>query len=257
MRFILIGLLLMFACAPADAAESIRADYALMAGGVRMIDVNATFDLQQKKYKVRTEAKTIGVFAKILPWTGAFETTGVENYLPTNHAYDVGWRGHNEKRGFVYDPPGVLKSMYLVEDNQTRDAPVDADMAKDTRDMLSAIMAMIDRFERNGSCAGDTLSYDGKRSFIIRVKDAGEATMNNPNLSSYTGLAHGCSVEIIPQKGKWPKKPRGWLRIQKQAEGRLPVIWLAHPKKDAIAIPVRVDIHTKYGDVIAHLVALQ
>lgn len=224
-----------------------------------MIKVDTNFDLQPKNYAVRADAKTIGMFEKILPWSGTFETTGEDTYKPVHHDYSVRWRSNIQTGVFTYKPAGVFESMTQTENGSPKGEDVDPEIAKDTTDLLSAALIMFNTYEKTGSCTVDVPAFDNARSFIIRFKDASDGVMNNPNSSSYTGPAHGCSVEIIPQKGKWPKKPRGWLRIQQQAKagGKLPIFWIAKPKPELPVIPVRVDIHTKYGDVIAHLTGVQ
>jgi len=223
-----------------------------------MIEVNANFDFNQQ-YNVRTEAKTIGMFSKLLPWAGIFQTSGKAGFKPVRHDYEVTWRNKVETSTFLYEPAGVFKSMTQTKDGETKENPIDLEIAKDTRDLLSTVSMMFDQYERTGKCAGDILTFDNARSFIVRFADAGDGVMDNAKLSVYTGPAHACTVEIIPQKGKWPKKPRGWLRIQEQAKagGQLPVLWLAKPDANTPAIPVRVDIHTKFGNVIAHLSGLK
>ncbi len=224
-----------------------------------MIDIAIGFDIAPKKYAIKADARTLGVFEKILPWTGHFETTGTGNFKPLRHDYAVSWRGEPSRSTFLYKPAGVFASMTETKDGKQVDVPVGADITSGTRDMLSSLMVMFSQYQKTGRCAADVLTFDNARSFIIRFTDKADGTLNNPSLSSFTGQAHACTVEIIPQKGHWPKKPRGWLRIQAEAKegGKLPVIWLARPTEGKPAIPVRIDIHTRYGDVIAHLAKLQ
>src|SRR5690606_26648063 len=133
------------------------------------------------------------------------------------------------------------------------------DIAQGTRDMLSAGGMVLKRDATTGKRAGGTLAFDGKRGLTIKVTHAGDAGLNNAKLSSDTGPADGCAGRIIQGTGKRQTKPRGWMRIQQMGEkdGKLPVLWLAKPASDTPVIPVRIDIHTKYGDVIAHLTNVQ
>lgn len=240
---------------PAQAAERQKFDvtYAMYTGGVRMIDINTNFNLSAKKYTVRTKAATIGIFETLLPWQGVFETSGQTGFKPVRHDYTVTWRGDGEQSTFFYNPAGKFQSMQKTKNGKTEKTQIDADITKGTTDLLTTTIRLFEHFQKTGSCKLDVLTFDNARSFITRFTDAGQINLNNPRLSAYTGPAHGCAVEIIPQKGNWPKKPRGWLRIQQQAKNKLPILWLAKPEPDLPVIPVRVDIHTKYGDVIAHL----
>jgi hypothetical protein len=260
MRIILSVLVVLLWAAPALAADPapFTASYGLYTGGVHMITVDTIFDLQPKAYEVHTDAKTIGIFSKLLPWSGKFDTRGENpDFRPLEHNYTVSWRGNVETSTFYYQPAGTFKNMTLTKKGATVENPVGPEIAQGTRDLLSTIMIAFKHFEDEGSCAGQILTFDNARSFYVKFTDAGNTMMDNPKISSYQGPAHGCAVEIIPQKGKWPKKPRGWLRIQQQAGNQLPILWLARPRADLPAIPVRVDIHTKYGDVIAHLTGIQ
>lgn len=224
-----------------------------------MIKIDANFDLKPKTYDMRIDAKTSGIFEKILPWDGMFATAGTEGFKPIKHDYQVRWRSKISAGTFNYQPAGKFQSMTKTEDGKPRDEAIDSEITDNTSDLLSAVLTAFNNYEKNESCNADVLTFDNSRSFIVRFRDAGDGVMNNPKVSSYTGPAHACSVEIIPQKGKWPKKPRGWLRIQEEAKttGKLPIIWIAKPTPDTPVIPVRVDIHTKYGDAYAHLVKLQ
>ncbi|HEY8964450.1 MAG TPA: DUF3108 domain-containing protein [Alphaproteobacteria bacterium] len=258
MRFVL-PLLLCLIAAPAWA-ESAKATYGLYTGGVKMIDVTSDVDIGSQSYTMKTVGATTGIFKTLLPWTGTFDTTGEGNFLPTKHTYAVAWRGDSETLTFNYEKPGVLKSVTKTkEDGTVEDATPEADISDGTRDLLSALGMMMKRYADTGKCAGDTLVFDGKRSLTVQIADAGDTTMNNAELSVYQGPAHGCAVKIIQGKGKWPKKPRGWMRIQQMGEkdGKLPIIWLAKPINSGPVMPVRIDIHTKYGDVIAHLTSVQ
>ncbi|MCB1537364.1 MAG: DUF3108 domain-containing protein [Rhodospirillales bacterium] len=262
MRLILVAiacLVLYTQTAHADEKKPINATYGLYAGGVRMIGLTALYELGPDSYHLAADARTVGIFAKLLPWWGKFDTVGGSGFEPAEHDYSVSWQDKVERAVFRYDPPGSFKGMTLTKKGKTEEPAVDPDITAGTRDLLSTLMLAVDGYARTQSCARDVLAFDNARSFIVRFRDAGDTVMNNPRLSSYTGPAHGCSVEIVPQKGKWPKKPRGWLIIQQQAKagGRLPVVWLATPAPGLPVIPVRVDIHTKYGDVIAHLSGLQ
>jgi len=260
MRIALV-LIMLFLASTAKASENIpfTATYALYTGGVRMVDVAINFDITPKKYTITADAKTLGIFEKILPWTGHFETTGTGNFKPLQHDYAVSWRGETSQSTFSYKPAGVFTSLTQTKNGKKIDEPIEADITNGTRDMLSSMLVMFSQYETTGKCASDVLTFDNARSFIIRFADKADGMLDNPNLSSFTGQAHACTVEIIPQKGHWPKKPRGWLRIQAEAKkgGKLPVIWMAKPAEGKPAIPVRIDIHTRYGDVIAHLAKLQ
>jgi len=257
MRLALAALLCLLS-APAFAAP-VNATYGLYTGGVKMIDVKATLDFKPDSYHMRTEASTIGIFAKLLPWSGVFDTLGVSEFQPSKHDYTVKWRGDSETLSFAYAPAGKLTSVTKIEGDKKTDETPDSDVAQGTRDMLSAVGMVLKRYESTGKCAGDTLAFDGKRSLTIQTRDVGTVTLNNPKLSSYTGPAHGCSIKIVQGKGKWPKKPRGWMKIQQmgEKEGKLPVLWIARPSAEGPVIPVRIDIHTKFGDVIAHLTSVQ
>lgn len=248
--------------APAQAqaqAPGVNASYGLYTGGARMIDVDTHIDLSPNTYVISTNAATRGLFARLLPWQGNFKTTGAKNFQPKSHDYTVNWRKDSETLSFAYAPAGTLKSVTEIKSGTGTDkTPDDMSIAAGTRDLLSTIALLLSHFEKTGDCTLDTLTFDGKRSLTVQTRNAGQTTLNNPALSTYTGAATGCSVKIIPQKGDWPKKPRGWLRIQQMGESdnRLPVIWLAKPDGAPHPIPVRIDIFTKYGNVIAHLQGL-
>jgi len=91
---------------------------------------------------------------------------------------------------------------------------------------------VMENYGKTGKCEGTSLVFDGKRSFEQKFVHEENVELTASKYNIYEGPAAKCTVEVVPKKGKWHSKPRGWLSIQEQGreKGTMPTVWLAEYK---------------------------
>jgi len=235
--------------------------YAVYAGGIYAL--NAALDIKvtsDNRYSLVLDAKTRGLLGKLAPWEGTFETYGWTlgngEFQPEQHKSTGIWRDETEIKDYAYAKNGDFKSLTMHEPGkEPYKKDVEADITKGTTDALSATLEVLYNTAQGEKCEGSSLVFDGKRSFDQIFKHEGGVILNQSKYNIYEGDAVECIVEVIPQKGKWYEKPRGWMSIQEQgrAKGTMPTVWLAKIDENAPAIPVKIRVKTDYGTLFMHL----
>jgi len=232
------------------------------AGNIHAVDIKAHYKLTGRQYDIGMDANTVGMLGRLAPWRGDLETTGRhegQRFIPHKHIFSSWWRDEEERTTFTYTQKGVFNLLEITETGKPaeRKKP-EAELTNNTVDMLTGLAVMLQHFEKQGNCSIDVPSFDGKRSFLMRFKDLGDGQLRPHPLSAFSGTARACSIEIVPQKGHWREKPRGWMSVQEQsrAGGKAPTFWIASPYKGAPVIPVRFDVLTRFGPIIMRLQTL-
>ena len=158
------------------------------------------------------------------------------------------------------DPLGGVCSGSLEVRLALTPKDIDAGLAKGAMDNLSATLRVMLALPRTGTCAGSSLVFDGDRSYRLTFADPHKEDLKKSDYNIYEGPSVSCTVEVTPEKGKWRKKPRGWLSIQEQGrqKGALPTIWFGTVAgQPDYAVPVKIRIKTDYGTLLLHLTGVQ
>ncbi|MBU6235692.1 MAG: DUF3108 domain-containing protein [Alphaproteobacteria bacterium] len=272
MRALVLALCLLMAL-PAAAADAkkqpalrkeFQLQYAMYTGGFDVVTVDGSFKHTASTYDLELLAYTKGLLGTLAPWKGELNTTGKYGkkgtYTPSKHRFSSWWRRKEERTTFLYDKSGNFKSMEIVEEdgNVINELP-DPALAKGTHDMLTALAIMLKQYEKTGSCSVSVPSFDGKRRFLMKFTDTGDATIKPSRYSIYEGTARTCTIEIVPDGGLWHEKPRGWMTVQEQSKAgnKLPKLWIAKPAQDIPPVPVRFDVFTAYGNIVMHLTGVK
>jgi len=247
----------------AFAAETSKQElvYEVYAGGIHA--VQATLDIEMKpknRYSLELGAKTRGLLGKLAPWFGTFESHGWrlsgDKLHPEQHKSVATWRGEKEVKDYAYAKNGAFKSLTIDEhDKAPEKRDIDSEVTQGTTDALTATLMVMENYGKTGKCEGSSLVFDGKRSFEQKFVHKEDVQLQASKYNIYEGPAAKCTVEVIPQKGKWHSKPRGWLSIQEQGreKGTMPTVWLASIEEGAPAVPVKVFVKTDYGGMFMHL----
>jgi len=239
-------------------AETKEFTYQVYAGGLHVVEAKLSFNVAEPKYAVSVDARTRGWLSSLVPWAGQFKTEGAlqqDSFIPSKHQSVSTWRGETETKTFLYENNN-LKSLTIEEDNKETVTPeIDLTLTKDTTDLLSATLEVMDHMIKTSECAGESDIFDGRRRFTLYFRDKGQQNLAKSKYNIFSGPARTCTVEIEPKGGHWHKKPRGWLSIQEQGrqKGALPSVWMAKVEGFEYAVPVKILVKTDYGALIMHL----
>jgi YD repeat-containing protein len=234
--------------------------YDVYAGGFKALDATLELDLDKKAYDMSIEAKTQGFIGNLFPWKATYSTSGHAEkgeLIPTMHLARSSWRNKEKLTEMDYDPQGnLLKTTVQENGKTTTNRDIESDMVRDSVDMLTGALLMMQNAKNTAQCKGSFPVYDGKRRFNLTLKDEGTEMIKKSDYSSFEGKALRCTIEVEPVAGfKEKDKQRGWMAVQAHTEERkkLPTLWLAQLEKDGPAVPVRMEIASAYGSVVAHL----
>jgi len=239
--------------------------YQVYAGGIHAVEADVTMDVTPGgRYSLVLNAKTRGLLGSLAPWHGTFETHGWADKdtarQPEQHKSTTTWRDEEEIKDYLYHRDGQFKSLTIDEhDKPPAIQDIDPDLTAGTIDILTAALKVFENYNQEGACEGESKVFDGKRSFVQKFAHKAEVPLQSSKYNIYEGIAAECTVEVIPLKGKWYKKPRGWMSIQEQGreKGTMPTLWLASLSEGAPAIPVKIRVKTDYGTLFMHLTEYQ
>jgi hypothetical protein len=247
--------------AHATGAKNQEMKYDVFAGGFHVVSADLTVDLAKKNsYLLRLGAYTHGMLAKLAPWKGVFETKGWYDVKkstgqPQIHTSNTTWRDEKEVVEFIYNKDGSFKEHRIFNEKENGKQEPKPELSKDTTDVLTSTLAVMNKVAQGGKCEGTDKIFDGSRSYDLIFKHQKEETLKASALNVYSGPATECTIEVKPIAGKWHEKPRGWMSIQEQGRerGTMPTIWFAKMAEGEPAVPVKIRVKTEYGALIMHL----
>src|SRR5690606_7608476 len=162
-----------------------------------------------------------------------------------------------EEKIYRYGKDGSFKSYTIKDEHRDGKTPkeVDAALTRQTTDVLSATLAVMEKIADGGKCEGSDEIFDGSRRYRLTFRHRRVVQLESNKYNVYSGPATECSAEVEPLLGKWHEKPRGWMSIQEQGRkaGTMPTIWFAQIKEGAPAVPVKIRVRTDYGTLFMHL----
>lgn len=251
---------LMLNPAYAAQADDYNLGYDIYAGGFEA--VHAKYLLSQdaeSDLKVEVQAETEGFIGKLFPWHGRYTTTGQykgDDFVPATHTSTSVWRDKPKEKELVFENGKIKSYVERTQTSKREKEDLKPDMVNNAVDLLSAVMIAVKKVENTGECNTSATAFDGKRKFDIQLTDSVNDTIKSPQYSVYNGPALKCTLSVLPLEGFKPgDENKGWMAIQNHTaeRGKLPEIWFAPLKENGPLLPVRMEIESSYGNVVAHL----
>ncbi len=226
----------------AAPAQSLRATYEVHAAGMVILEVEARFTLGLDAYDVETRLRTRGLAATFVSgqqvsrveggWEGAAAR-------PARYLSEGTWRGNQRRIALDWqeNQPRVLD---LTPPETTEREPVPPAMVRGTTDVLSAVATLVRRVGAERHCDIGAQVFDGRRVSEYAARSRGWETIPRWR-GSWSGAALRCDFE--------GRQLAGFRRDQDRAEAaetQRGTAWLASPYAGAPAIPVRLDIPTRW-----------
>lgn len=248
-----------------DVVEPKKLDirYDVYAGGFKALNASLELDLTKNAYDIGLDAQTDGFIGSIFPWKGSYATSGHSDkgvLIPSLSTARSTWRREEKMTEMSFDPKGNLLKTTVQQGSKTvvkRDTQ--KDLTKDAVDMLTGALLMMQNAKNTEKCEGSFPVFDGKRRFNITLKDDGKEVLAKSKFSKFHGTALRCTLKVEPVAGfKDKDKKRGWMAVQAHTEERkkAPTIWFARVDENSPVVPVRMEINSEYGAVVAHLSSL-
>lgn len=258
---ILFALLLCMA-GPAWAAGPKTLTYAVYGGGFHVVNAQMVLNENSNRYDATIRVATQNTLAKFAPWSAVVESKGwAQNasWRPQNHAFTTRWKDDWKTYALRYDKAGRIVERVVTEKDHPDDrAPADPKLAQGAMDLPTGILNFLRHRDMKSGCEGSFPVYDGKRRFLVTLKDQKATTIAKTKYSVFSGPAISCAVEVTQQGGAWSKTNKGWFKIQEdsRARGKLPRIAMTDLKGfGGWLVPVRLEVASPYGAFIMHLTA--
>ncbi len=234
--------------------------YDVYAGGFQALSADLDMDLTKKAYDIDLDAKTEGFIGSLFPWSASYSTSGHSEkgvLIPSISTSRSAWKDSVKMTEMSYSPKGqLLKTTTQTGNKTTVNRDVDKQLSADAVDILTGTLLVMQNTKNTEKCEGSFPVFDGKRRFNITLKDDGHEVLPKSKYSKFSGNALRCTLKVDPVAGFNAKdQKRGWMAVQNHTEARhkLPTIWLARMEDKGPIIPVRVEIASEYGAVVAHL----
>lgn len=234
--------------------------YQVYAGGVHVLESRLDLTISDDFYRAFLSSYTKGFLGRLVPWKGSFESVGGPRpggvFQVRRHKSISTWKGSDDTAVYTYKKDGSFNTLELTEDGVKKPSDkIDPNLTKDTTDVLAATLMMMYKMDIAGKCKNEHAIFDSRRRFKLQFHDGEDENLARSRYNIYSGTAHRCVVEVVPDGGAWHKKPRGWLSIQEQGrkKGTLPTLWIARVDNKLPPVPVRIMIKTNYGTLMMHL----
>jgi len=237
----------------ARAIEPMRLDYTIHAGGLRALSLNLRVATDPPAYRLRTQVRTTGFLADIVPFVLEAVTRGrlaaggprPERYVTANRWRDTDVRRVTMRYGdapmptVTAEPPPKADDRGVVPDAKRRD----------TVDPLTGIFDLL--LARGAGCAGTAEIFDGRRRYDISARTAGTRKVDPGDYGVYKGTATLCRLSVETIGGFWNRFD------ERKRYPDAVRIYLAEAVEGAPPVPVRIEMDTGYAAIVGHLTTIK
>ncbi len=234
-----------------SAPVQMTLDYEVYFGPLHILSTTAQLIRSESSYRLIADAETRGVVDVLFDWSGRTETVGVfrdGRVVPQKHLA----HGKSPKRErqveMLYTPTGMVEAVTIDPEpdlSEVNPLPEDADVG--TIDPLSAIAELSVLFSRDPVCEAEYAIFDGRRRYDLMLSHAGTIAFEPSEDSVFTGTAMECDVKLEVLGGDRKEKSE---YVETTSDRR---VFVARPFADGPSVPVRLEIETGLGTLVAHL----
>ena len=243
----------------ARAEGAVLARYDVRARGLSVMRVEALFDLSGPGYRVQTRVRPVGVGSAFSGGGEQVSTTegswrGAEP-VPRRHSSEGEWR--DGRRAVLSDygpsPGGGAPLLRVLEPPlEPEREPVPEALKRNTMDGLSAMAKLLRAVERTGRCEGEAPVFDGRRRSDFRAWTEGPDELPRGE-GAFAGPALRCAFLgrlVAGRHAAEQGRDEGGRRPPRPA-----VAWVARPLPDRAAVPVLIEMPTRWFGTVRVVLA--
>jgi hypothetical protein len=240
----------------AAKAERGIMDYKIYFGGISVVALEIDVERTGRAYQVFSKMRTLGLIHQFFPWTmtgysrGRFVDGEVQ---PQSVGHTSNWRGNQRLMEVRYDRGRPMVTRRVPQTDKHERVPVaDADIVN-TLDLSSAIIAMSLASQTAEACTGHMPVFDGRRRYDMVAQRVGIEAVRRYGRSDVEPNALKCRVTVVRRSGH--RK----VAANSDAEkiNRTGTVWFAPGGDGVPPAPMRIEVETPWGLVIAHLTGVR
>lgn len=240
---------------PPPVTADVQAKYEIYGGGLHVIDAELAIKVDPTKYDARLTARTRGTIGDLFPWWSDVHSSGnvrAREMQPMEHVSENSWMGDRRSVTLIYDGKGGFKNRTTDPAPQQEDREeVAPELTKNTMDLMSAALTLLQRVAQGESCNQTIAVYDGRRRFNLKFYEVQFEKLPETRYGIYHGGARRCDMQIERVAGFWKKYQTAWT--EDGDAHMLLSFWLAQIKPGGPEIPVRARTYGDFGTVFVHL----
>lgn len=227
--------------------------YQALSLGFAIMQMDASIRISPSTYEIALNYHTAGFAGFLYPGHQSDQVSGVwegDRAAPQRYLGSGEWRGRPRRADIVYrgGQPEILE---LLPANIGEREPISPALQHNTEDTLSALVQLLGRVERNGSCNTAARVFDGRRLSEIEASTRGLESLGRGAGSIFAGTALRCDFIgrmvagfVLDRPHATPGRPRYGSA------------WFAPLQPGGPVLPVRVSFETDwFGDVTMVLTA--
>ncbi|WP_431268364.1 DUF3108 domain-containing protein [Dankookia sp. P2] len=226
----------------ASRAETLLARYEVRAAGMQVMQIEAQFELEGPRYRLRARIRTTGLLNvlgrgdQVTSTEGAWRGT---DPVPARYRVEGTWRGTKREVALDWPSPGQPVLSVLEPPIEPDRQPVPAALRLGTMDGLSALAKLTRIVAQTGRCDAAAAVYDGRRRADYTVQTEGMQIL--PQEGGFGGQALRCSFESRLLAGWRSDREAEWAQKPQPATA-----WLGRPLPGLQAIPVRIELPSRW-----------
>ena len=246
--------------APAiPAIPALVTSYDVYVGGLHLLSADILFQEENKTYHAQVSGRTVGFWAKALPWHTVLDSQGTiqgDHFVPTEYYTEDVWSNKPRVTKLHFKPDGDIAAEFVPPHPDDRQNGVPDDQRRGALDPTTALLQLLAHVAVHGSCNTTVPVFEGKRRFDITGHDMGTDEIDAEDYGIFRGYARACDAEfnLIAGAFKDRERSRFWQKNDKGDAGRAPFhVWLARVAPNLPELPVRLESESVLGLIVMHL----
>lgn len=244
-------------------ADSIRSDYGLYLGGVKLGAATIRMDGINEgdgAFQMVGKATTTGMLKSFYDWNATSTSRGTlddSGYKLDFHSWVTDDRGKEKYLKLYWDQNGVMTADYNppLSAKYTRHT-VTQEQKNNTVDPLFALATaglLVD--DPKNMCRGVIPVFDGKRRFNFNLRPANKEVVTLPKsrYSAYSGDAVECIVDFQPIAGRFKHENEQEALRQGKAISDIGRLWFGYQESQKNYVLVRGRARTPFGVAFVHI----
>ena len=250
--FAQIILILLLISSARASERALNLSYDVYVGGIKVVAIGLEAALGPETYSVDINLREVKFFSIIFSWQMRLASEGniIEGVpVPRQASVTSRWKGKTRLTSLEYNEFGDLKSTNTSpEETGVVRSPVTDQMKRGTRDLSAGLLYLLQKLDLDQKCAIREPIFDGKYAFLIKLSGGQRVQLGPQRLSAYKGDALKCNLVI---------KKLGGYRVDSDYSSpryKDPMkIWVGKPFSDFFYIPIKMELETRWGWLVAHL----